>query len=69
VTANFAGLKRAGRGPQRLILGPWTHGERSQRVFGDVDFGADAPIDSWAGDWNRQRVRFLDHAVRGIADS
>lgn len=68
VTANYRGLKRAGRGQQRLILGPWTHGERSQRVFGDVDFGADAPIDSWAGDWNRQRVRFLDHAVRGIAD-
>ena len=68
VTNNYAGLKRAGRGPQRLILGPWTHGERSQRVFGDVDFGTEAPIDSWAGDWNRQRVRFLDHAVRGVAD-
>jgi hypothetical protein len=67
-TANFTGLQRARRGPQRLILGPWTHGERSARVFGDVDFGPDAPIDSWAGDWNRQRVRFLDHAVRGVAD-
>jgi putative CocE/NonD family hydrolase len=67
-TNNFMGLQRAGRGPQRLILGPWTHGERSARVFGDVDFGPDAPIDSWAGDWNRHRVRFLDHAVRGIAD-
>jgi putative CocE/NonD family hydrolase len=68
-TNNYAGLKRAGRGPQRLILGPWTHGERSAHVFGDVDFGPDAPIDSWAGDWNRQRVRFLDHAVRGVADT
>jgi len=68
VTANYAGLKRAGRGAQRLILGPWTHGQRSQPVFGDVDFGPDAPIDSWAGDWNRQRLRFLDHAVRGVPD-
>jgi hypothetical protein len=68
VTANYAGLKRAGRGPQRLILGPWTHGERSARVFGDVDFGPDAPIDSWAGDWNRQRLRFLDRFVRGVED-
>ncbi|PWS38954.1 antibiotic hydrolase [Falsiroseomonas bella] len=67
-TCNYRGLKQAGRGPQRLILGPWTHGERSARVFGDVDFGPDAPIDSWAGDWNRHRVRFLDHAVRGVAD-
>jgi putative CocE/NonD family hydrolase len=68
VTNNYVGLKRAGRGPQRLILGPWTHGQRSQRVFGDVDFGADAPIDSWAGDWNRQRLRFLEQAVRGVPD-
>lgn len=67
-TNNYRGLKRAGRGQQRLILGPWTHGERSARVFGDVDFGPDAPIDAWAGDWNRHRVRFLDHAVRGMAD-
>ncbi len=67
-TSNFVGLNRARRGAQRLILGPWTHGERSGRVFGDVNFGPDAPIDSWAGDWNRQRVRFLDHVVRGVAD-
>jgi hypothetical protein len=33
-----------------------------------VDFGPDAPIESWAGDWNRQRVRFLDQAVRGVPD-
>lgn len=64
-TANFAGLTRAGRGAQRLILGPWTHGNRSDRVFGDVDFGADAPIDSWAGDWRQYRLRFFDHVIRG----
>jgi hypothetical protein len=68
VTNNYVGLKRAARGAQRLILGPWTHGQRSQRVFGDVGFGPDAPIESWAGDWNRQRVRFLDQAVRGVPD-
>jgi putative CocE/NonD family hydrolase len=67
-TGNFAGLKRAGRGAQRLILGPWTHGMRSERVFGDVDFDAAAPIDSWAGDWNRHRLRFLDQALRGVTD-
>jgi len=68
VIANYLGLKRARRGKQRLILGPWTHGMRSARVFGDVDFGPEAPIDSWAGDWTRHRLRFLDHAVRGVAD-
>lgn len=61
-TANFAGLRR--RGPQRLILGPWTHGDRSGRVFGDVDFGPDAPLDSWAGDWRAYRLQFFDHVVK-----
>ena len=64
-TGNYLGLKAAGRGPQRLILGPWTHGNRSDRVFGDVDFGPDAPIDSWAGDWRAYRLRFFDHIVKG----
>ena len=45
-TSNYTGLKRAGRGPQRLILGPWTHGDRSNHCFGDVEFGPDAPLNS-----------------------
>ena len=64
-TGNYVGLKRAGRGTQRLILGPWTHGDRSARVFGDVDFGAAAPIDSWAGDWRQYRLRHFDHVIHG----
>ncbi len=64
-TRNFVGLSRAGRGPQYLILGPWTHGDRSDRVIGDVDFGPDAPLDSWAGDWRQYRLRFFDHVLRG----
>jgi hypothetical protein len=62
-TSNFMGLK--GRGPQRLILGPWTHGDRSDSWFGDVEFGPDAPLDSWAGDWRAYRLRFFDHIVHG----
>ncbi|MGH7044107.1 MAG: CocE/NonD family hydrolase, partial [Acetobacteraceae bacterium] len=64
---NYVGLQRAGRGTQRLILGPWTHGDRSDRVFGDVDFGPRAPIDSWAGDWRSYRLRFFEHVLRGAA--
>ncbi|MEO8715046.1 MAG: CocE/NonD family hydrolase, partial [Acetobacteraceae bacterium] len=64
-TSNYAGLKQ--RGKQRLILGPWTHGDRSERVFGNVDFGPDAPIDRWAGDWRAYRLRFFDHIVKGSA--
>ncbi|HEX5325443.1 MAG TPA: CocE/NonD family hydrolase, partial [Acetobacteraceae bacterium] len=63
--SNYAGLKSAERGPQRLILGPWTHGDRSDRVFGDVDFGPDAPLDSWAGDWRQYRLAWFDHVIKG----
>jgi putative CocE/NonD family hydrolase len=61
--SNFVGLK--GRGPQRLILGPWTHGDRSDSCFGDVEFGPDATLDSWAGDWRQYRLRHFDHVIHG----
>lgn len=64
-TSNYMGLKAAGRGPQRLILGPWTHGDRSNRSFGDVEFGPDATLDSWGGDWRAYRLRFFNHVVHG----
>jgi putative CocE/NonD family hydrolase len=63
-TTNFMGLK--GRGPQRLILGPWKHGDRSDSCFGDVEFGPDAPLDAWAGEWREYRRRFFDEAIKGI---
>jgi putative CocE/NonD family hydrolase len=64
-TGNYLGLKRAGRGNQRLILGPWTHGDRSRTAFGDVEFGPEATIDSWAGDWVSYRLRHFDSVIHG----
>ncbi len=61
-TGNYLGLKQ--RGSQRLILGPWTHGDRSDTCFGDVEFGPDAALDAWAGDWRAYRLRFFDHVVK-----
>ena len=61
---NYRGLSAAGCGRQRLILGPWTHGDRSGRVAGDVDFGPEAPVDSWAGDWLEYRLRHFDAVTR-----
>jgi putative CocE/NonD family hydrolase len=60
---NYRGLKS--RGPQRLILGPWTHGNRSQTIFGDVDFGPNATIDSWAGDWRAYRLQHFNNVIHG----
>jgi putative CocE/NonD family hydrolase len=65
-TENFCGLRDAGRGPQSLILGPWTHGDRSQTAFGEVEFGPDATIDFWAGDWRAFRLRFFEHWLKGL---
>ena len=68
-TGNYRGLRAAGRGPQRLILGPWTHGARSATCFGDVEFGPAATIDSWAGDWLGYRLRFFEQVLGGAADT
>lgn len=63
---NYMGLRDAGRGSPSLILGPWTHGNRSETAFGEVEFGPDATIDSWAGDWREYRRRFFDRHLKGL---
>jgi putative CocE/NonD family hydrolase len=65
-TENYSGLRDAGRGRPSLILGPWTHGNRSQTSFGEVEFGPDATVDSWAGDWRAFRLRFFDRWLKGL---
>jgi predicted acyl esterase len=37
---NYTALRKKKRGPVRLIMGPWTHGDRCKTFSGDVDFGA-----------------------------
>jgi hypothetical protein len=49
-TENFVGLSARKRSPVKLILGPWTHGQRSVTYAGDVDFGPDAPLDGALGE-------------------
>ncbi len=66
-TENYLGLKRHGKGPLQLILGPWTHGDRSVTFAGDVDFGERATIDgTLAPDWRAFRLRWFDHWLKGI---
>ncbi|MDA0329651.1 MAG: CocE/NonD family hydrolase [Gemmatimonadetes bacterium] len=66
-TDNYLGLSDAKRGPVRLILGPWTHGDRSLTWAGDVDFGPDATLDGQlAKDYWELRVRWFDHWLRGV---
>ena len=66
---NYLGLSKRGRAPQRLILGPWTHGDRSLSYAGDVDFGPAAPVDgNLAQDFFELRRRWFDRWVKGIAN-
>jgi putative CocE/NonD family hydrolase len=68
-TENYIGLSRRKKGPVRLIVGPWTHGDRSVPYAGDVDFGPDAILDgNLAEDLWELRLRWFDHWLRGEAN-
>jgi putative CocE/NonD family hydrolase len=66
-TENYLGLKSRKRGPVQLVMGPWTHGDRSVTYAGDVDFGPEATIDGViAPDWRQFRLRWFDRWLRDI---
>jgi len=66
-TENYIGLSKRKKGPVRLILGPWTHGDRSLTYAGDVDFGAAATLDgALAADFLTLRLRWFDCWLKGI---
>lgn len=63
---NFIGLTAIKRGPVKLVLGPWTHGQRSVRHSGDVDFGPEAPLDGHiGGDYFTLRRDWFDRHMLG----
>ncbi|MEV4313058.1 CocE/NonD family hydrolase [Actinocrispum sp. NPDC049592] len=60
-TENFRELGRKKHSPAYLVLGPWTHGARSERHAGDVDFGPNAPLDgNLDDDYVSMRLRWFD---------
>jgi putative CocE/NonD family hydrolase len=66
-TQNYIGLSRRKKSPVRLILGPWTHGDRSLTYAGDVDFGPAATVDgNLASDFLTLRLRWFDCWLKGI---
>jgi len=63
---NYQELSRRHASSTRLIMGPWTHGDRSVTWSGDVDFGARATLDgNIADDYRRLR---LDWFRRWLVD-
>jgi putative CocE/NonD family hydrolase len=66
-TDNYIALSKMKKGPVRLILGPWTHGDRSLTYAGEVDFGPAATIDgNLAPDFLELRLRWFDCWLKGI---
>jgi putative CocE/NonD family hydrolase len=65
-TTNYVGLSKRKRGPVRLILGPWTHGDRTLTFAGDVDFGPAAAVDgNLAPSFLDLRLRWFDAWLKG----
>jgi putative CocE/NonD family hydrolase len=65
-TQNYVALSKAKRGPVRLILGPWTHGNNHQTFAGDVDFGPRATLaGNVAPDLTTLRKRWFDRWLKG----
>lgn len=66
VTMNYTELSKAKKSPQRLTIGPWTHGGQTSNVAGEVEFTADAAIDllayrlAWYDRWLGARPGDVD---------
>jgi hypothetical protein len=58
---NYVELSKHKKSLQRLIMGPWTHGGRTQSHAGDAEFGPDAAID-----FNGFQLRWFDRWLKGI---
>jgi hypothetical protein len=66
VTDNFRALGARKRGPMRMILGPWTHGNREQTFAGDVDFGSVAAFEgNVAANYVAMKLRWFNRFLKG----
>lgn len=61
----YAEFKSRHKTPKKLLIGTWIHGPENfgQTFAGDVDFGAEAALESF----NDLRSRWCDHQMKGMA--
>ncbi len=57
---SWQALSKAKKSPQRLIVGPWTHGQQAKPFAGEIEFPVEAAVD-----FNEWRLRWFDRWVRG----
>ena len=65
-TGNYVALSKIKKSPQRLVMGPWTHGGWGESFAGDVDFGPDAVLDDYNGFRRRWFDRWLKEIDNGV---
>ncbi len=68
---NYMTFSRLKQSPQRLIIGPWTHGSDTLglRHSGHVDLGDAAPVNgNLAEDFDHLMLRFFDFHLKGLAN-
>ncbi len=58
---NWQVLSKAKKSPQKLIVGPWTHGAQARPFAGEVEFPPEAALDF--NDWRRS---WFDRWLKGI---
>ena len=64
-TDNYTGISRQPHGRACMVLGPWTHGQRSITHAGDVDFGPSATLDGQiADDFLAFRLAWFDRWLK-----
>jgi putative CocE/NonD family hydrolase len=58
---NWQALSKAKKSPQRLIIGPWTHGQQGRNVAGELEFPREAALQ-----FNEWRQRWFDRWLRDL---
>jgi putative CocE/NonD family hydrolase len=58
---SWEALSKVKKSPQRLIVGPWTHGQQTKPFAGEVEFPPEAALD-----FNEWRLRWFERWVRGV---
>lgn len=62
-TMSYTALSKSKRGPIKMIMGPWIHGEQMHHAHGQVEFGEPAALDDEAF-----HLRWYDRWLKGTGN-
>jgi uncharacterized protein len=66
---NWQALSKAKKAPQKLIIGPWTHGAQGRNFAGEIEFPPEAALafNDWRLRWFAHWLNDMDNGVEGEA--